>query len=238
MLAPRRQARMLQEINDAQARAGARVGASSGYMAALLAHRAQLRDSRWRSCPSWPSWPPPTSSAPRCSNAAVRQGDWLAQPAGRASVRRHRAVRARWPRCRRGLLGQLKVGGRLIAIVGQQPMMRCTLVTRSGEHAYASVDLFDTVAAASCGASTRPSEVPVLIRSPRGPAKDTAMPASRRHRLRAAAPPPSRWPRRFGGSAGRRACRRSTEAARGYDASFLARAPARFGAVPRRAGQS
>ena len=45
-----------------------------------------------------------------------------------------------------GLLGQLKVGGRLIAIVGQQPMMRCTLVTRSGEHAYASVDLFDTVA--------------------------------------------------------------------------------------------
>ena len=45
-----------------------------------------------------------------------------------------------------GLLGQLKVGGRLIAIVGQLPVMRATLVTRSSEHGFASVELFDTVA--------------------------------------------------------------------------------------------
>ena len=48
----------------------------------------------------------------------------------------------------RGALGHwLAVkDGRLIAIVGQQPVMRCTLVTRSGEHGFASVELFDTVA--------------------------------------------------------------------------------------------
>jgi protein-L-isoaspartate(D-aspartate) O-methyltransferase len=45
-----------------------------------------------------------------------------------------------------GLLSQLKVGGRLAAIVGQLPIMRATLFTRSSEHDFASVELFDTVA--------------------------------------------------------------------------------------------
>jgi protein-L-isoaspartate(D-aspartate) O-methyltransferase len=44
------------------------------------------------------------------------------------------------------LLAQLKAGGRLVAIVGQQPVMRATLVTRGSEHGFASVELFDTVA--------------------------------------------------------------------------------------------
>ena len=45
------------------------------------------------------------------------------------------------------LLQQLKIGGRLIAIVGQEPVMRCVLVTRVGEAAFQRVELFDTVAA-------------------------------------------------------------------------------------------
>jgi protein-L-isoaspartate(D-aspartate) O-methyltransferase len=44
------------------------------------------------------------------------------------------------------LLSQLKVGGRLAAIVGQLPIMRATLFTRGTEHDFASVELFDTVA--------------------------------------------------------------------------------------------
>jgi protein-L-isoaspartate(D-aspartate) O-methyltransferase len=44
------------------------------------------------------------------------------------------------------LLDQLKVGGRLIGIVGSEPIMRATLVTRVGEREFRSVDLFDTVA--------------------------------------------------------------------------------------------
>jgi protein-L-isoaspartate(D-aspartate) O-methyltransferase len=44
------------------------------------------------------------------------------------------------------LLAQLKVGGRLGGIVGQLPIMRATLFTRSGEQSFSSVDLFDTVA--------------------------------------------------------------------------------------------
>jgi protein-L-isoaspartate(D-aspartate) O-methyltransferase len=41
---------------------------------------------------------------------------------------------------------QLKVGGRLLAIVGQQPIMRARLFTRSADNAFSHVDLFDTVA--------------------------------------------------------------------------------------------
>ncbi len=44
------------------------------------------------------------------------------------------------------LLAQLKIGGRLAAIVGQMPIMRARLTTRSSEHDFRSVDLFDTVA--------------------------------------------------------------------------------------------
>ena len=44
------------------------------------------------------------------------------------------------------LLAQLKLGGRLTAVVGQLPIMRAVLVTRGSEHGYNSVELFDTVA--------------------------------------------------------------------------------------------
>ena len=44
------------------------------------------------------------------------------------------------------LLSQLKTGGRLLAIVGQEPIMRARLFTRGTGPAFSHVDLFDTVA--------------------------------------------------------------------------------------------
>ena len=44
------------------------------------------------------------------------------------------------------LLAQLKVGGRLAAIVGQLPVMRAVLLERSGEQGVERRVLFDTVA--------------------------------------------------------------------------------------------
>jgi protein-L-isoaspartate(D-aspartate) O-methyltransferase len=46
----------------------------------------------------------------------------------------------------RALLQQLKTGGRLAAIVGQEPIMRARLFTRVGEASWSEQDLFDTVA--------------------------------------------------------------------------------------------
>ncbi len=39
---------------------------------------------------------------------------------------------------------QLKVGGRLFAFVGEAPVMKALLITRTGENTYATEDLFDT----------------------------------------------------------------------------------------------
>ena len=44
------------------------------------------------------------------------------------------------------LLAQLKPGGRLAAIVGNEPMMRATFVTRTGEAGYTTTQPWDTVA--------------------------------------------------------------------------------------------
>ena len=44
------------------------------------------------------------------------------------------------------LLAQLKVGGRLAAIVGQLPVMRAVLLERTGEQGVERRVLFDTVA--------------------------------------------------------------------------------------------
>ena len=43
------------------------------------------------------------------------------------------------------LLEQIKIGGRLLAVVGDEPIMRARLFTRSSDAAWSSVDLFDTL---------------------------------------------------------------------------------------------
>jgi protein-L-isoaspartate(D-aspartate) O-methyltransferase len=43
------------------------------------------------------------------------------------------------------LLAQLKVGGRLIAVVGNEPMMYTTLITRTSETDFKASQLWDTV---------------------------------------------------------------------------------------------
>jgi protein-L-isoaspartate(D-aspartate) O-methyltransferase len=52
------------------------------------------------------------------------------------------------------LLAQLKVGGRLFAIVGEAPVMTAQLLTRTGEDSYHSENLFET-------------EAPPLVNAPR-----------------------------------------------------------------------
>jgi protein-L-isoaspartate(D-aspartate) O-methyltransferase len=44
------------------------------------------------------------------------------------------------------LLSRLRIGGRLIAIVGDEPVMRATLVTRRGDADYQTVQPWDTLA--------------------------------------------------------------------------------------------
>lgn len=144
MLAPRVEARLLQELNLHKHERVLEVGAGSGYMAALLAHRAQ-QVITLETVPELVQLAAANLKRAAIANASVRQADGsrgLASEAPFDAIVLSGSI-AEVPQ---GLLGQLKVGGRLIAIVGQQPMMRATLVTRSSDHGYASVELFDTVA--------------------------------------------------------------------------------------------
>jgi protein-L-isoaspartate(D-aspartate) O-methyltransferase len=52
------------------------------------------------------------------------------------------------PELPEALLRQLKIGGRMVAIVGEAPSMEAQRIRRTGENAFSRENLFETVAAA------------------------------------------------------------------------------------------
>ena len=145
MLEPKVEARLLQELAVARHEKVLEVGAGSGYMAALLAHRAQqviTLEKRLTLAKL------ATDNLRRAGvhNAQVWQADGaqgLAAEAPFDAIVLSGSV-ARVPQA---LLDQLKVGGRLVAIEGMQPVMRAVRYTRRGAgESFQRVELFDTVA--------------------------------------------------------------------------------------------
>lgn len=147
MLEPKVEARLLQELQVQRHETVLEIGTGSGFFAALLGHRAQRVITL------------------ECNEALARSAAENLRRAGLTNVSVRtvaaedgaRGLPAEAPfdaivlsgsvaEVPRGLLEQLKVGGRLAAIVGDEPVMRARLYTRTGEAAWAQVDLFDTVA--------------------------------------------------------------------------------------------
>jgi protein-L-isoaspartate(D-aspartate) O-methyltransferase len=147
MLEPKVEARMLQELQLQHHEKVLEIGTGSGFMAALLAHRCQhvyTLESH------------PALAATARENLR-RNGVANVNVLGTSAEQGAEGLMAEAPfdvivlsgsvaEVPRELLAQLKVGGRLIAIVGDEPIMRARLFTRAGEAAYGEVDLFDTVA--------------------------------------------------------------------------------------------
>jgi protein-L-isoaspartate(D-aspartate) O-methyltransferase len=143
MLAPKVEARLLQELAVQRHERVLEVGAGSGYMAALLAHRGQhvttfeidAELARLAADNLRRAW---------ISNVNVLNADAsrVVPEGGPFDVILLSGSVAELPRT---LLAQLKPGGRLADDRGQLPIMRATLVTRSGD-GFAQVELFDTVA--------------------------------------------------------------------------------------------
>lgn len=144
MLAPKVEARLLQDLNVHKHETVLEVGAGSGYMAALLAHRAQ-RVVSLEIVPELVTLARSNLQRAGVHNAEVREADGSRDAAaqGPYNVIVLSGSVAEVPS---SLLAQLKVGGRLSAIVGQEPMMRATLITRTGENAWTTTQLWDTVA--------------------------------------------------------------------------------------------
>jgi len=147
MLEPKVEARLLQELQVQRHEKVLEIGAGSGFMAALLAHRAQQVLTL------------------ECRPALVHMA---AENLRRSGIVNARVLQVGPDEGARGLpaeapfdvillsgsvaevppalLQQLKIGGRLAAVVGELPVMRARLFTRVGEAAWSDVDLFDTVA--------------------------------------------------------------------------------------------
>ena len=144
MLAPRVEARLLQELKVARHEKVLEVGTGSGFMAALLGHKAQRVISLEINADLAAA---ATTNLKRAGvmNVSVLNQDGAAGLPGEApfDVILLSGSVADVPA---ELLAQLKVGGRLGAIVGGLPVMRAQVITRVGESDYRTTTLFDTVA--------------------------------------------------------------------------------------------
>lgn len=130
MLQPRVEARMLQDLKVQPTDRVLEIGAGSGYMAALLAHRAE-RVVSLEINPELASMARENLRNAGIQNADVRQGDGArdAIPDGPFDVIVLSGSVAEVPA---PLLALLREGGRLGAIVGSEPVMRFTLTRRTG----------------------------------------------------------------------------------------------------------
>ena len=147
MLEPKVEARLLQELQVQRHEKVMEIGTGSGFMAALLAHRAM----RVLTLECRPALAQAAREHLRASGVAnVKVIDV-------AAAHSTRGLPAEAPfdvillsgsvaEVPRALLQQMKVGGRLAAVVGDEPVMRARLYTRADEAAWSETDLFDTVA--------------------------------------------------------------------------------------------
>jgi protein-L-isoaspartate(D-aspartate) O-methyltransferase len=142
MMTPKVEARLLQELGIQAHESVLEIGCGSGFMAALAAHRARsvLSVEIDRRLAGFG-----TGNLERAGirNVRVELGDGAQGWAERAPYDVI-IVSGSVPVLPRSMLAQLKVGGRLAAIVGDAPVMTAQVVTRATESSYDTLPLFET----------------------------------------------------------------------------------------------
>ena len=144
MLAPRLEARLLQDAAVQAHETVLEIGTGSGYMAALLGHKARhVLSLEIDSALAHTARENLRKAG--INNVDVRHADGAAAlpAAGKFDVIMLSGSVTMVPDA---LLALLNVGGRLCGIVGDEPVMRATIVTRSSTTALHSVQSWDTVA--------------------------------------------------------------------------------------------
>ncbi len=144
MLSPKVEARILQDLALQKHEKVLEIGTGSGYMAALMGHRASQVISLELDA----------ALAQTAINNLQRAGIYNAEVRVADGADAHATqgpfdaivLSGSVAEVPAALLGQLKVGGRLSAVVGNEPVMRATLVTRVGEAAWHTTQAWDTVA--------------------------------------------------------------------------------------------
>ena len=143
MWEPKLEARVLQELAVSRADRVLEVGTGSGYLTALLAHRAAHVHSVEIN-PALAAFGRKNLERHGAGNVTLETGD-AARGWAKSAPYQVIVLTGSTPLLPRAFLEQLEVGGRLFAIVGEPPAMSARLVTCSALGAYNSIDLFETV---------------------------------------------------------------------------------------------
>ena len=142
MLAPKLEARMLQELAVKPTDRILEVGTGSGYMTALLAKRGAHVTS-FEINPAYSAVAATRLSAHGIANVTLEVGD-AARGWSKHAPYDVIVLTGSVPVLAGEFQQSLKPGGRLLAIVGEAPAMQARLTTCAGGGAYDSVSLFET----------------------------------------------------------------------------------------------
>ena len=145
MWEPKLEARVLQELDVHKADRVLEVGTGSGYLTALLAHRAAHVYSV-EIKPALAAFGRHNLERHGTSNVTLETGD-AARGWERHAPYHVIVLTGSTPVLPQAFLEQLEIGGRLFAVVGEAPAMTARLVSCTAPGAFHSVDLFETVVA-------------------------------------------------------------------------------------------
>lgn len=146
MLTPKFEARILQEAAIKKHENVLEIGTGSGYMAALIAYKAR-HVTTVEIEPELKALAEKNLANNRVTNVNVVLGDGAQGWTGTGSSAAPYDViiaSASLPVVPPALLEQIKVGGRLLAVVGEAPVMSAQIITRVSDIAYNTINLFET----------------------------------------------------------------------------------------------
>jgi protein-L-isoaspartate(D-aspartate) O-methyltransferase len=154
MMAPKMEARIVQTLAPRKTERVLEVGTGSGYLTALLAHRAaHVHTVEIR--PALAAFGRGNLERHGADNVTLETGDaargWSTRAPYDVIV-----LTGSTPVLPKALVGQLSPLGRLFAVVGEEPVMVARLVTCSAPGAFRSVALFDTLLAPLANAEQPP----------------------------------------------------------------------------------
>ncbi len=142
MLEPKVEAKIMNALRLKKTDRVLEIGTGSGFMAALMAARAEHVYSV-ELLPALAVLAQANLKRQGVANVTVEEGDgahgWSTHAPYDVIV-----LSGSTPRLPEALLKQLKPGGRLFAVVGEAPAMEAQLVTNAGEGRYRTVNLFET----------------------------------------------------------------------------------------------
>jgi protein-L-isoaspartate(D-aspartate) O-methyltransferase len=143
MMQPKVEARIVQELNVQPLEKVYEVGTGSGYLTALLAHRARHVTSA-EIHPDLKARAAASLKAAGIDNVLLVEGDSAAAPLAESAFDVI-VVTGSMPILPQSFLDRLNPGGRLFAVLGDLPVMKAVIVRQPVAGSFQQVELFETL---------------------------------------------------------------------------------------------